>query len=48
MADNSQRTTIAVSPETRERLRARKCGGASFEDVILELMADSNNRLTDC
>lgn len=39
----SKRTTIAVSRETRERLRARKRGGASFEDVILELMADNDN-----
>lgn len=48
MADTSQRTTIGVSPKTRERLRARKRGGASYEDVILELMADRGNQSTDC
>ena len=47
MANQSQQyTTIAVSPETRERLRARKRGGASYEDVILSLM-DARDESTD-
>lgn len=39
MSEPQQRyTTIAVTPELRDRLRARKRAGASYQDVIETMM----------
>ena len=44
MADTQrQYTTIPVTPEMRDRLRERKQGGASYEDVLDDLLRSTDN-----
>ena len=40
MAMSTSTTTVPVKPETLARLRSYKLGGATYDDVLNELMDD--------
>lgn len=39
------KTSISVQSETRDRLRAHKRGGESYDDVLRRLLAESDQEV---